>query len=233
MADFLLLASFVDFFDKGGFFMWPLALCSVISIAIIMERAWALRRAAIMKGSLSRAILELHYGDSTTVVEELSADENTVLSRLVRSCLLYTPWSKAENSEAVQTKARSEIAHMERGLVVLEIIVGIAPLLGLLGTVWGLTLVFANAGEGSQLAEQGVMIARGISEALYTTVAGMVVAIPSLIAHSYFTRRIEGYSVELESICQDLLGKLYSDAAPPPPATPVATPPYAEGGAAR
>jgi len=216
MSDLLVLASFTTFFEKGGFFMWPLTLCSVISIAIILERAWALRRSAIIKGSLSRAILELHYGDSTTMVEELSADEKTVLARLVRSCLLYTPWSKAENSEAVQTKARTEISGLERGFVVLEIIVGIAPLLGLLGTVWGLTIVFANVGEGGQLAEQGVAIARGISEALYTTVAGMVVAIPSLIAHSYFVRRVEGYSVELESICQDLLGKLYSDAPPPP-----------------
>lgn len=237
MFDFPHLASIVTFVEKGGFFMWPILLCSIISVAIILERAYALRRSAIIKGSLARAIGELHYGDSTTLIEELSADEKTVLARLVRSCLLYTPWSKAENSEALQTKARAEVASMERGFVVLEIIVGIGPLLGLLGTVSGLITVFANVGDGGQLAEQGVMIARGISEALYTTVAGMVVAIPSLIAFSYFSRRVEGFSVELESICQDFLGKLYSDATPPsqqaayptqpvPPSVPPSTQSY-------
>lgn len=226
MIDFPVFASFTSFIEKGGFFMWPLIICSVISVAIILERAFALRRSAIVKSSLSRAISELHYGDSTTLVEEFSADEKTVLARLVRSCLLYTPWSKAENGEALQTKARAEVAGMERGFVVLEIIVGIGPLLGLLGTVSGLITVFANVGDGGELASQGVMIAKGISEALYTTVAGLVVAIPSLIAFSYFSRRVEGFSIELESTCQDLLGKLYSDATPPvqqaptiPPAT--------------
>lgn len=205
------MSSIIDFFLTGGFFMIPLVLCSTVSLAIILERAYALRRQQIIDPQLARAIFELRYGDRTTSIEHLSANEDTVLARLVRSCLLYVPWSKSENSDALQTKARAEVSEMERGLVVLEVITGIGPLLGLLGTVSGLITVFANV-DAAGLAGQGAAIAQGISEALYTTVAGLVVAIPSLIAYSIFSRHIEGLTIELETICSDLLGKLYSEA---------------------
>ena len=130
----------------------------------------------------------------------------------MQGCLRNQPWSKFENAEALQTKARAEISKLERGLVILEVAVGIGPLLGLLGTVSGLIVIFGNVGD-QQIASQGVAIARGISEALNTTVAGLVVAIPALIGYSIYTRRVEGYAVELESLCGDLLGKVYSEVA--------------------
>lgn len=192
--------------------MIPLIICSVISLAIMLERGIALRRSAIIKPSLARAIADLRYGDRTTLIEQLSTDQSTTLSRLVRSCLLYLPWSKAENTEALQTKARAEVSQMERGLVFLEIVVAIGPLLGLLGTISGLIAIFGNASMNGGLATQGMIIAQGISEALHTTVAGLVVAIPSAVAHALYARRVDDYSVELESLCVDLLGKLYSEA---------------------
>jgi biopolymer transport protein ExbB len=205
------MSQIYQFIVDGGIFMAPILLCSVISLALLLERGFALRRKNVFKASLERAIHEMRYGDSTTLIEQLSSDERTVLSRLVRSCLLFMPWSKAENMDVLQTKARKEVAHMERGLVVLEIIVGVGPLLGLLGTVSGLVVIFGHV--GADVAGQGVQIAKGIAEALNTTVAGLVVAIPSLIGHSIFTRRVESFSIELESLCQDLLGKLYTEAS--------------------
>jgi biopolymer transport protein ExbB len=200
------------FFITGGFFMIPLGVCSVVTLAIMLERGFALRRSLVIKQSLARAIADLRYGDKTTLIEQLSSDQNTVLARLVRSCLLYMPWSKAENSEALQTKARAEVSQLERGLVFLEIVVGIGPLLGLLGTISGLITIFAHVADNGGLATQGMLIAKGISEALHTTVAGLVVAIPAAVAHSLYCRRVDDYSVELETICSDLLGKLYSEA---------------------
>jgi biopolymer transport protein ExbB len=107
--------------------------------------------------------------------------------------------------EALQTKARQESIRLDRYLILLEIIYGVAPLLGLVGTVSGLITVFGALNTSNET----IGLARGISEALHATVAGLVIAIPSLIAHSYFSKRVENYMVEMEGICADLLAKLY------------------------
>lgn len=198
----------IHFFSVGGVFMIPLLLVSVISLAFILERGIALRRSLILPEALLNALTRLRIGGSTDEIEHHVAPGQTTLARLVRIGLEHLPWSKSENMEAIQTQARTEISRMERGLVVLEISTGIGPLLGLLGTVSGLVAIFANIGSGS-IATQGVMIAKGISEALNTTVVGLVIAIPSLIAHSYYSKKIEAMSAEMESACMDLLTKLY------------------------
>jgi biopolymer transport protein ExbB len=206
--------SVIHFFVQGGIFMIPIAICSVIAVTIMVERGLALRRHHILKENLVDAIDELRHGEKTTRIEQLCVDADTALSRLVRSCLTNLPWSKYENAEALQIKARSEISEMERGLVLLEIVVGIGPLLGLLGAVSGLITIFSKVGEQG-VSTQGMMIAKGVSEALNTTVAGLAIAIPALIAHSIFTRMVDAYAVELESLCSDLLGKLYTQSETP------------------
>jgi biopolymer transport protein ExbB len=196
-----------NFFTQGGFFMLPLVLLSLLSLTFIIERGLALRRFHIIADNLYRAIFQLKIGQPTNEIASLAAPGRTTLARLVRVCLEHLPWSRSENVEAVQTQARREITRLEKGLIILEITVGIGPLLGLLGTVSGLITIFANInGTGGG---DNIMLARGISEALYTTVAGLVVAIPSLIAHSYYTRKIESLAVEMETICMDLVAKLY------------------------
>jgi biopolymer transport protein ExbB len=203
-----MIDSIVHFFLKGGIFMIPLGLVSVVSLAFILERGLALRRAGIIPQALLNTINRQKLGGDITELEHLAAPGTTVLARLVRVSLEHLPWSKSENMEAVQTQARSEISQMERGLVVLEIATGVGPLLGLLGTVSGLVGIFQSIGTES-IATQGILIARGIAEALNTTVAGLVIAIPSLIAHSYYSKKIEAMSAEMESACMDLLTKLY------------------------
>jgi biopolymer transport protein ExbB len=200
----------IHFFAGGGVFMVPLVICSIVSVAIIIERGIALGRKRVIKASLAEAIQNLHAGQDITLIEQLSADESTALSRLIRSCIRNMPWSKYENTETLQTKARYEISQLERGLVFLEIVVGIGPLLGLLGAVSGMVTIFAGAGAAG-LASQGNVIASGISEALSTTVVGLVVAIPSLIAHSLYTRRVEGFAIEMENLCVEFIGKIYSE----------------------
>jgi len=186
--------------------MVPLMLCSIISLAIIFERILSLRPNAVIKPSLARAIHELGYGGKTTVIEHESIDEDTALSRLVRACLMYTSWPKDENAEAVQAYARREIVRLERGLVFLEVVTGLGPLLGLMGTILGLIRIFGSAGATTDPTQ----IAAGIAEAMYCTVAGLIVAIPALIAHSLFSRHIEALTIDLETLCSELLGKLYT-----------------------
>jgi len=198
-----------QFFIRGGIFMVPLWIASLISLSVLLERSLAIRRALVIGPALADAIERLRYGQPPTELESIATDK-TVLGRLVRTALRNATWTKAENAETLQTNARSEISRLERGLVILEIAVGVGPLLGLLGTVSGLIKIFGNVGDQA-IATQGLAIARGISEALNTTVFGLVVAIPALIAYSIFSRRVESFSVELESYCEELLSKLYTE----------------------
>jgi biopolymer transport protein ExbB len=202
------MQSLIDFFIQGGPFMVPLALCSIVSVAFIIERGIALRRSQVVPQNLYQTIVEFRIGQPTHRLEQFASPGDSTLARLVRIALEHLPWSKSENIEAVQTRARTEISIMERGLVVLEITTGVAPLLGLLGTASGLISVFGTIGQ-TGLEAQGMMIAKGISEALNTTVAGLVIAIPSLIAYSYYNKRIEAMAVEMESLCMDLITKMY------------------------
>jgi len=136
-------------------------------------------------------------------------DHPSATSRILGTLLNHLNCPKSENLEAVQTRARHELARMEKGLMILEMTAGAGPLIGLLGTLSGLVGIFAALGG----AGDPVVVARGISEALNTTIAGLAVAVPSLIAHSYFLRRIEMQAVTMESVAAELLAKLYQPAS--------------------
>ncbi|HWB58847.1 MAG TPA: MotA/TolQ/ExbB proton channel family protein [Chthoniobacteraceae bacterium] len=199
-----------DFFKQGGFFMVLLLVCSVISIMVMILRGIALRRSAVMPKAIEQEIEAMQPGDNTDAVVKLSRlvrGDESPLARIAQVGLQHLQWPKSENVEAVQTKARHEIVRLESGLFILEIIVGIAPLLGLLGAVSGLVSVFADFAKST--AENEHEIAKGISEALSTTIVGIAVAIPSLIAYSYFSKKVEVMASEMETLIADLVAKCY------------------------
>ena len=108
---------------------------------------------------------------------------------------------------ALEVKARREIAHLERGLVILEIIVGIAPLLGLVGTIQGIIPLLGDFGKNIQA--DNAVIARGMSIDLYKTVLGLLVAMPTLAAWSFFNKQVELLGLDLENACDALLRRHY------------------------
>jgi biopolymer transport protein ExbB len=132
----------------------------------------------------------------------------SVLSRLLLLADKHRKWDKEENSRGLETSARHEISKLERGLVVLEIVVGVAPLLGLVGTVYGLIALFAGLGTVG-LGDNNVL-ARGIALALNATLLGLITAIPSLIAWSYYNKKVETHAVEMASLCDGFLRQLYN-----------------------
>ena len=203
------IANVVGFFAKGGFFMVLILLLSVLALTIIIWRGVALRFESILPGPIVRGIDALRPGGSPENIERITAKSPAPLGRVVRVLLEHRHWPPAEAREAVLTRARHEVAHMEKGLVFLEITTGVAPLLGLLGTLSGLVGVFANLGDTGD----PTLVARGISEALNTTIMGLTVAAPSLIAYNYFMRKVEIMAVEMESIVGDLSEKLFLPAA--------------------
>lgn len=202
--------SVYQFFAQGGFFMVLLLICSIVSVAVILLRALALRRDIVMPPEIERGIegLQPEDGDGVAKISRLVRSDPSALGRIAQVGLQHLNWPKTENIEAVQTRARHEIVRLESGLFVLEVIVGIAPLLGLLGAVSGLVTVFANLGSSETVSDPRG-IARGISEALSTTIVGLAIAIPSLISHSYFSKKIETMAAEMESLIADMLAKCY------------------------
>ncbi len=204
------LQSVVQFFTRGGVWMIPLGICSIVSVTVIVLRGLALRRHLVVPPVLEEAIEAIGPGDEEAAnrLAKLVREDRSALARIIHVGLHHLNWPKAENMEAVQTCARHEIVRLEAGLFILEIIVGIAPLLGLLGAVSGLVTVFAAFGSNAA-SEDPHGIAKGISEALSTTIVGLAIAIPSLIAYSYFSKKIETMAAEMESLIADLLAKCY------------------------
>jgi biopolymer transport protein ExbB len=204
----------IHFFLSGGIFMIPMVLCSVVGLGIIIERTLALRRKNVISDSIAAAVHGFNPGDDIHRLFTQASHDPSVLSGIVQTALSHSDSPKSDNIDAIQVRGRAEAIRLERGLVTLEIIVGIGPLLGLLGTVSGLIRVFAEFGKGGETISEAIGIAAGISEALNMTVAGLIVAIPALVIHSYYTRRVEHYMAEMEGICLDLLAKLYRNRTP-------------------
>lgn len=198
-----------EFFVRGGFFMLLLLLLSVGAGTVILLRAIALRESAIIPPEIELAIDAVQPGDSLEALAAICRKSPSPFGRIVTVCLNHLKWPRQENIEAVQVRARHEVVRMESGLAVLEVTTGIAPLLGLLGTLSGLVSVFANLGEGG--TGDPVAVARGISEALNTTIVGLAVAAPSLVAYNYFQRKIETMAATMEGLVADLLAKCYPE----------------------
>ena len=204
------LQSIYDFFVQGGFFMVLLLLCSLSAVSVIITRGLALRRGVVMPPMIEQEIagLEPDDMDALAKLSRMVRNDISALANVAQVGLQHLNWPKLENMEAVQTRARHELVRLESGLFILEIIVGIAPLLGLLGAVSGLVTVFAAFGSDANTQDPHG-IAKGISEALSTTIVGLAIAIPSLIAHSYFSKKVEKMASDMETLIAELLSKCY------------------------
>ena len=222
------LQTVTGFFVKGGVFMWPLLVCSIVAVTTIIVRAFALREKNVLPLVIESEMERLVPGASPERLARIVHHDPSSLARIVRVALQHLRWPRSENVEAVQTRARHEMVRLERGLVLLEVITGIAPLIGLIGTVSGLIHVFASLGLSAAAAD-AKQIARGISEALSCTIFGLGIAVPALVAFVYFSKKVEVMSVEMESLVTDLLSKCYygrvaGETAPPRQVMPAQAP---------
>src|SRR5881392_1103217 len=198
----------MSFFVKGGLFMWPLLACSIVSVTTIILRGIALREKNVMPLVIQDEIERLVPGGSPERLSRIVHHDPSSLARIARVALQHLRGPRSENVEVVETRARHEMVRLEKGLIVLEVITGIAPLLGLIGAVSGLVHVFSNLGLSSGASDTR-QIALGISEALNATVFGLSIAVPTLIAFSYFSKKVEVMSVEMETLVVELIAKCY------------------------
>src|SRR5882724_9681389 len=196
------------FFAKGGIFMWPLLACSIVSLTVIILRTLALREKNVLPLTIESEMERLAPGANPERLFRIVQHDGSSLARIVRVALAHLRSPRSENVEAVQTRARHEMVILEKGLIVLEVIVGIAPLIGLIGAVSGLVHVFSHLGLSSGASDTR-QIALGIAEALNATVFGLSIAVPTLIAFSYFSKKVEVMSVEMETLVVELIAKCY------------------------
>jgi len=189
------------------FFLGLLLLTSIIGVAFIIERGFALRRCRVVPAEVVSALQACHGPDGLPTLLRVCEQKSSSLSRLIQTAAEHLGWPKSETAEAVQARARQEVVGLERGLVVLEIVVGIAPLLGLVGTVFGMMTLFGSLGQAEVINSSD--LAKGISIILTATLLGLLIAIPCLIAWNYYNSKIISMTVEMESLCTEFLRRQY------------------------
>jgi biopolymer transport protein ExbB len=182
---------------------------SVVGLTFIVERGIALRWRRVVPAAVEAAVESCRAPEDVPMLRRVCEQHNSPMSRLLLLTAEHLDWPKAEAVDAVQTRARQEIARLERGLVVLEIIVGIAPLLGLVGTILGMMTAFGNVGKSGQI--DPAELAKGISLILRATLFGLLIAIPSLIFWSYYSKKVESIAIEMESMCDEFLRRQYRE----------------------
>lgn len=183
----------MDILTNAGIFLYPLAACSFVAVFITLERLLALRNGRVLPRRMVEAFLA---GEA----DRIEADDASVAGRIVRFYRERSP-----DPDALHAFARLEVSRMERGIFLLEVVIGVAPLLGLLGTVTGLTQVFGNFSAETGMPDPGAFI-KGIALALNTTILGLAIAIPSLAAHAYLLRRVESLAARIRMGVECLTG---------------------------
>jgi biopolymer transport protein ExbB len=198
----------------GGPVMWPILLCSVIAVAITVERIWSLQTHRVLPEGLLDKVWQMVQANQVTgeVLETLQ--RNSPLGRVLAAGLKSRHQSRDQMMERLEDTGRHVVHELERFLNTLGTVASIAPLLGLLGTVTGIIRAFNVINEGAMGDPR--MLSGGISEALITTAAGLLVAIPALVAYRYLRGRVDGLVVEMEKQAIALADAVET-AAPRPP----------------
>ena len=178
----------------AGWPIWPLILASIIALAIIGERGWSLRRALVAPADLlPKVVAEFRQnGASAEMVDRVAA--HSPLGEVLAAGLRNVRSSREVMKESIEETGRGVAMQLERYQTTQGTIAGMAPLLGLFGTVIGMIEIFgaqSAAGTPAQLAQ-------GISIALYNTAFGLIVAIPSMIAYRHYRAQVDGYVVDME-----------------------------------
>jgi biopolymer transport protein ExbB len=198
----------LEFFGKGGFVMYPLLLCSIAGLAIVIEKLIMLRRKKVIIPEIVSVIDNIRDAGDVGLALSICEKHNGPFANTIRVGLENRHMPKEEIKETLDDRGRQEVHQLERGLVILETIAAIAPLLGLLGTVIGILKVFnviSVMGVGQANALSG-----GISEALITTIVGLSIGIPAVVAYNYFTNKADRLVLQIEKHSSVLLNKVAS-----------------------
>ncbi|ROH87285.1 MotA/TolQ/ExbB proton channel family protein [Pseudomethylobacillus aquaticus] len=184
-----------EIIKAAGWPIWPLIFASVVAVAIILERLWALRTSSVAPSNLLDDVQRSLRDGKISQDGIAKLRHHSLMGEIFASALNNLDSSREIMKEAIEETGRSVAHKLERYLNTLGTISTVAPLLGLLGTVIGMVELFGAFTENGHDVAQ---FARGISVALYNTAGGIVVAVPAMIFYRYFRGKVDGYIVEME-----------------------------------
>lgn len=194
---------------KGGPVMIPLAICSLVAVTLFIERMIVLRKHNIVPETFFPGLKDLIGGGRVNLDRafEYCVKSDAPIGRVLK--IGIEKWRKKRAAEdvekSIEDAASREVSQMERSLRGFKIIAGISPLLGLLGTVYGMIRAFQTVALSSEAIGKAAKLAHGIYEAMVTTAAGLTIAIPALMVYYYLARRVDAFTDDIESVCADFM----------------------------
>lgn len=197
MAPYPMLLALLDIVKGADILIYPLAICSLVLVFILCERAYALRKVAVMPDDLVDAVVS---------GKPITGGRHSVLARIIEFAERHPG-----DANAVKAFARLELNRMERSIPYLDIIYAAAPLIGLTGTVWSLLRVFSSISGETGLPDP-VRFTSGVALALSATLLGLTIAIPALVGGGYLQRKVENYAAQLDVLLERILARAEEDA---------------------
>jgi biopolymer transport protein ExbB len=198
----------LEIIKSGGWLMVPIIGCSILAVAIFLERLWTLQRRRVLPDDLTRQVWEWVSRNELHHRHIQSLQEGSPLGRILAAGLINRNRDRQIMKEGIEDTGRHVVHELERYLNLLGTIAAVSPLLGLLGTVTGMVKIFASISATGAVGDPSVL-AGGISEALITTVGGLMVAIPTLVAYRYLRDRVDGLVIDMEKEAITLVEALH------------------------
>jgi len=193
-------------YAKGGICMHPLLLCVIVGLVLIIERMWTLWRARIDTRDLMINVVRALRQEGAQGALRVCEGTRGPIAAMLHSGLMRAHRGPEAVEKAIQTAGAIEMAFLERGLLALATISNVAPLLGFLGTVTGMIKAFAAIAAAEQVSAK--LVARGIEEALITTAAGLMIAVPVSAFYAYFVLAIDRFVLEMEEASAEVVDEL-------------------------
>lgn len=195
----------MEFILKAGPLLWPIVLCSVIGFAIFLERTYVLLRYGRSQRRLLSQLLPLVGSGRYDEASEICAAQPGPVANVIATYLRSRNLAREERDQILAASGSRELHRLERGLSGLAVISRVAPLLGLLGTVMGLVEAFLAVSTMQGPPDPSVL-ASGIWQALLTTVAGLIVAIPAILSYEWLQGRVDGIALAMEEALAEVAG---------------------------
>lgn len=194
-------------FLKGGLVMWPILICSIIGLAITIEKFIVIRKSKINVPAFSIKIRGILKKKDVASAMGYCMEEKSPIANIIRRGLKKIKFGRRRVLDAIEVAGKQEISKLEKGLSTLATVAGAAPMLGFLGTVTGMIAAFMKIQE-LQGSASPADLASGIWEALLTTAFGLFVGIPALALYNYFVSLIKKIVLDMERVATDVLDVL-------------------------
>jgi len=201
--------SLIDLFNRGGLFMWPILLFASIAAGFIIERFIFFKKSNLNPAEFIEELESTITENDLSTVDELCKNNNYIISKIILKGLKLKDHGIERVEKAFSVAGSIQVASLEKGLNILSALGNIVPMLGFLGTVSGMISAFSDIAAADQVNAK--VVAGGIQEALLTSAAGLIVAIPTLFFYNYFVHRVDIFVSDIERLSADVIEKMIED----------------------